>query len=380
MNRICLLLLLLAPAYVAAEDKPLWTWHEPATELYSPSFSKNGEELTLVRKRHIPDGHEAEEHPQAELKKGFEGIDKNERYADPEVVIVKVGTKVASRVDWGWAPAFSPDGQQVVYAYQKKPISGFRVLAETLAGNDIRIFRRDGKGITTLATPASGYLSDPIFAPDGMHVVYSLGDATNGAWGGNVGIGRVSIDGKNNEILYPALKEFGLFHLIGPKQYVGTRLVALRSKPTSAGTYIANSYSYELLDLGPPTKVVYAWTDHESNERPQGFGASADGTLLVYDHGWRQVGTKMKRARNPSTDDDPGILSPDGRTIAVVESSDLNLRDRETQKPLKAIKVKGEIRAVAWSHDSHRVAVVSTRYKDAGQEIFDHDEIAIFGL
>jgi hypothetical protein len=44
------------------------------------------------------------------------------------------------------------------------------------------------KAIRTIAKPATGYLADPIFSPDGTRVVYSLADAINGAWGGNIGI------------------------------------------------------------------------------------------------------------------------------------------------------------------------------------------------
>jgi len=92
---VTFLMLGLAPIRVLAGDGPLWSWHEADTEIYSPSFSNNGEELVIVRKRHIPDFHEAEEISESKRKKRSAPIDKNERYADPEVVILKIGTKTA---------------------------------------------------------------------------------------------------------------------------------------------------------------------------------------------------------------------------------------------------------------------------------------------
>ena len=380
-NRVFLgaVLLGLASIHARAADEPLWSWHEAATEIYSPSFSKSGDEIALVRKKHTADFHEAEELPEAEKKKLSDPIKKNERYADPEVVIFKIGNDAAARVDWGWSPAFSPDGQQLAYAYQKKPISRFRVLAANLAGNDIRLFRRDTKAISVLATPASAYFSDPIFAPDGKHVVYSLSGATNGEWGGNIGIARVSVDGTGNEILYPATKDFELYHLIDSKRYIGDRLFAMRSKPASSGVHMAESYLCELLDVGPPPKPIYAWPTEKGSEEPMTFCSDAKGEVLVYDGGWHPI-TAAKSDRKPDPEDEtPGVPSPDGRLLARVGDSGLELLEFQSQKVMKTIQVRGGIESITWSPDSRRFAVVTTRYRE-GTEIFDHDEIAVYGL
>lgn len=380
-NRVSLIALVLglASLHARAADEPLWSWHEAHTEIYSPSFSKSGDEIVLVRKKHTADFHEAEELPESEKKKLTDPIKKNERYADPEVVILKIGNKEAARVDWGWSPAFSPDGQQVVYAYQKKPISRLRVLAENLAGNDIRLFRRDTRAISVLATPASAYFSDPIFAPDGKQVTYSLSGAINGAWGGNIGIARVSIDGTGNEVLYPATKDFELYHLIDSKRYIGDRLFALRWKPTSAGVHMAESYRYELLDVGPPAKSVYTWATEKVSEEPMTFCSDAKGEVLVYDGDWHPI-TAAKSDRKPDSEDEsPGVPSPDGRLLARGGDDGLEIREFQSQKVVKTIKVRGGIESITWSPDSRRVAVVTTRYRE-GTEIFDHDEIVVYEL
>jgi hypothetical protein len=231
-----------------------------------------------------------------------------------------------------------------------------------------------------LATPTKGYLSDPIFAPDGKQVIYSLSDATNGAWGGNVGIGQVSIDGTGNEILYPATKDFDLFHLIDPKKFVGNRLFAFRSKPTSGGMFTADTYAYELLEIGPPTKSIYTWPPGKGND-PMSFAPGPDGDVLVYDRGWHKATDVAKSDEKASeTKDLLGVLSPDGRILARVLGSDLEIREFQTGKLLKTIKVRGEVDGITWSADSRRLAVVTTRNRQGRGEIFDHDEIAVYGL
>ncbi|MBN1385254.1 MAG: hypothetical protein JW983_10275 [Elusimicrobia bacterium] len=389
MNRYFFLfiLLIIPPTLLLAGDKPLWLWYEPYTEIYSPSFSMAGDELVVVRKKHIPDFAEAEMFSETQLAEYYAPIEKDERYADPEIVILKIGTNTISRVDWGWSPVFSSDGRQIAYEHQKNPISRFRVLAKTLAGNDIRIFNRNNKITTILATPDSGHLSDPLFSSDGKYVVYSLGDAINGDFAGNVGIGRVSIDDKSSEILYPPTKEFGLYHIIDPKHFISNHLIALRSKPTSGGTFLAKSYKYELLDIGPPTKSIYTYYRYENQQIKRviyawsllSFGPTGSGGLLIYDGGWHSAGQEIQSCRTSSAEV-PGILSPNGSMTAVIVPKGIDIRYTQNQHTLKTIKIKGRIQNITWSSDSRRIAVVVTKYQDYEMEIFSRDELSVFEL
>ena len=247
-----------------------------------------------------------------------------------------------------------------------------------MAGNEIRIYQRESKAISTLATPASGFLADPIFTPDGKRVVYSLGDAINGAWGGNVGLGRVLADGSENQILYPAAKEFGLFHLIDPKQFIGDRLFAIRAKPLNGGTFIAYSYAYELLEVGPPIKSVYSWSNGENSERPSSFGADENGQLIVYDKGWRKVGAKENGGIIQAGNKTIGVYSPDGRRLGTVTPVGVEIIDIQTNKGLAAYKVHGQIQTIIWSPDSRRLAVLSTQYKQGSDEVFSYDELSVY--
>jgi hypothetical protein len=261
-----------------------------------------------------------------------------------------------------------------------KPISRLRVLAETLKGNEIRVFDREQKTITTLVKPVSGHLSDPIFAPDGKFVVYSMGDAINGAFGGNVGIGRVSVESKANEILYPRTKNYGLFHLLSQKLFVSGTLFAIRSKPTGPGFYLARSYVSELVKVGPPASVVYSWGEREIDEQtPIAFGAAADGGLLVYDSGWRKPGDRLvpRKGPPPKAKEDPGVPSPDGRLLVQSSESIVVLRNLSTGKTLRSFDLKGDIQTLTWSPDSRRFASIVTKYRGNGGEIVLFDELVV---
>lgn len=61
-------------------------------------------------------------------------------------------------------PAFSPDGQRIVFSRSSPPNNG------TMA--DIYVMNADGSGQTRL-TQASGYNSTPAYSPDGQRIVFS---------------------------------------------------------------------------------------------------------------------------------------------------------------------------------------------------------------
>src|SRR5262245_51820091 len=164
-------------------DGIAWRWHLQGYDLYGPAFSPDGTEIVLVRQRHTLDGHEAEEAPTEKLEENRRMIATDPRSADPEVIVVQVRSGEASeRIDWGWMPAFAPDGTKIAFAAQTNPISAYRVLASTLAGNEIRIYDRRTQEIDVLAKPVTGYFADPVFSPDGRRLVFSLADAINGSF------------------------------------------------------------------------------------------------------------------------------------------------------------------------------------------------------
>jgi hypothetical protein len=356
-----------------------WTWHEANTELYAPTFSPDGREVALVRKRHLPDGHEAEAFTEKELKARYARIDKDERYSDPQVVIIKVGKQAAEPIDWGWSPVFSPDGGKIAYAHQKKPISRFRVLAETLAGNPIRVFDRVTKQQATVASPKQGYLDDPLFSPDGGTIVYAIGDAVNGAWGGNVGIGRVGADGKGDTALYAPQKSFGLFHLIGEKVFRNDRVFAMRRTPAAGGTFIADVYVVDVIDTGPPVTSVFSWGQRDQRRSvATGIAATASGELLLFDERWMTL-DQARGVREPDepVKTDAGRIAPDGKLSVHPSPKGLSIRDTATGAERRTVKVDGRVRSVTWAPDSKQLALIVTRYSNEEDEVFAHDELVV---
>ena len=109
------------------------------------------------------------------------------------------------------------------------------------------------------------------------------------------------------------------------------------------------------------------------------FCSDEKGEVLVYDGGWQPI-TAAKSDRKPASEDEtPGVPSPDGRLLARVGDDGLEILAFQGQKVAKTIKVRGGIESITWSPDSRRFAVVTTRYRE-GTEIFDHDEIVVYGL
>jgi hypothetical protein len=357
---MCAALVFAVPFSAEAETKPAWTWQEPDVELYQPSFSPDGKEIVLVRKRHIPDFAEAEGLSEAEMKKRLAPIDENMRYADPDIVVLKIGDPKAAYVDWGWSPAFSPDGKNIVYAFQEKAISRFRVLAETMAGNDIRIYNRADTTSTILAKPKTGYLDQPIFSPDGSKIVYSLCDATNGAYGGTVGLGEVTLDGKQSKVLLEPAKDFDLYRIVSLPRFVGDRLLTVRDQPLSGGVHLADAYRIELLDVGSPAIPLYTWSGTDSyGEARDYFGTSLE-DLMVYDGKWKSLSAKADQKK---ADDLPSAAthSPDGRFLDVLSETGVDIIERATGKTLLKIDIPGGIQGLAWSPDSRRFVIIETK-------------------
>jgi hypothetical protein len=173
----------------AADDRaPILRWTAPNTQVHSVRFGPHGE-LAIVAAYLYPDGHLAETYSTRELAALRRRAKREPRFADPVIHVLAPDGKETCTVRYGWSPAVSPDGRAVAYQHQKRPITGLRALAETLAGDDIRIHDCSTGAGVVIAEPKTGYFGRPSFLPDGKHLVFSHEDAVSGAYGGPVGIG-----------------------------------------------------------------------------------------------------------------------------------------------------------------------------------------------
>ena len=368
----------------------VWQWHQSDTELYQPRFSPDGREITVVRKRHIPDGHEAETLPAKQKRERFNRIDLDERYADPEVIIAEVGSDMITHIDWGWSPAFSPGGNRIAYAHQLKPISRFRALAKTMEGNEIRIYDRSLKAIRTVASPEQGYLANPMFSPDGKYLVYSIGGPVNGAYGGNIGLARVSLDSARSEVLCaPSRTDRFENDRIDQTGYVSDQLFALMHRIVDE-----SEYECELIAVGTKPNVVYSWGRiRDVSPSKPAFSQGAGGEILIYDvpvlsegaggemvikdGSWHTIGNKTPLYTAWPGEHAPGIVSPNGLLLAISNESGISVRELGSGAKVRDWNLAGPVQNIIWSSDSKRLAVTISHYRDKEEFLFEFDELIV---
>lgn len=359
---------------------------QPGIELFSPAFLGNQGKIAVVRKQHEPDGHEAESYSEKELAEFHDRTGKNNRWADPEITIVSVDKgEPLQVVDYGWASASLPDGKTMFYVHQEKPISGFRVLAEPQKGNQVCAFNVDSRSKTVVATPETGYMDAPLVSPDGKLVAYQLCDATNGEWGGSVGIGLYDVStGKSKTVIAPT-KHHELYDLVHPVFWAGNRLIVSRETPLTGGTFLADKYKSEILSIDAAGAVNPIYTrdtekdaadDSPVQARPSQDGASVtivDGKKLLQIEPADGKVLSTSTAKEDAADEKASGYSPDRKYIASVEEGRLKIVSLATKKTQRA-NVPGEFRELAWSPDSKQIALIVTKEKPKdGMPIFDHD-------
>jgi len=367
-----------APYPLLAESRAPWSWHRDGQEIHSPAFSPDGREVAVTLQTHIPDGGEAENQTPKQHREQHERrqaqIARDSRAFDPVVTVVTLADGKTERVDFGYEPAFAPDGATLVFQFQKKPISGFRALAEPMEGNEIRIWDRKTGKTRTLATPSRGFYGTPVFAPDGKSVVFGLQEAVNGAWGGMVGIGVVDL--ATGKIVFPYARrtEHGFVCIVRSFGFVGRKLFAHVLVPrTSAGSGMANEYRDVLVATGPPERVIYEWPENDDSFGARSFGSWSDGGVAIYDENWRalpdapQLPMKQRPVRIQ-----PGVLSPDGHLRAREYASGIVVTDIATGRAVATFKgprsgdpellaspevtSEGSLEGLTWSADSKRLA------------------------
>ncbi|GHV54610.1 hypothetical protein FACS1894206_07770 [Deltaproteobacteria bacterium] len=367
-------LLCVVPFHSGAAAAPvIWSYKEKNYELYSPQFSADNSRLVFARKRHIPDGHEAELFSEKELRKIWKQVEINERFADPEIMLVNLADKSARHIDYGWDPAFSHDQTKIVYAHQKNPISRRRILAATLAGNEIRERDIARNETAVVAQPASGYLSAPRPAENGT-IFFALSGAINGGYGGDVGVGAFDPAAGKQTVLYKPIKEYGFYHWVKKFAARDGQCLALRLRPLDAGdsTYTAGSYAYELVDAASGA-ALYSWGAHELGKAvPADFRMCPRGPE-IYDGGWRALDNPAsERSRDPS----PGFSSPDCARVAVIGERKVIVLSLRGEPEARWNAPKGEIQSVTWSPDSSRIALVIS-HGSRFSEKFQFDELVI---
>jgi hypothetical protein len=355
-----------------------FSWSNPRHSIFNPTFSHSGRELAFVQQFHIPDGHESEEREgvaQSRLAK----IATNKRLADPIVSLLTLGNKQALQLDYGWNPAFSLDDKLLAYTFQKTPISGKRVLAQTLAGNPLKLYHRDTKKRETVASPATGFLLEPTFV-NSATLYYKVGAATNGAYGGAVGLRQYNLLSKRDSVLYAPRKSFGNAHLIGDVYLMPQGASYLIWLPQDEGYYMATEY---LATLRTPWALLHSF-GKMGFKNLEGRISVAEGGDIVYlddQHKLRRQQNYFVRYHSTSivykkliTDQyQRASLSPDGRRVLICPYEDKPfILEITTFKRTTLALLDTEVYSAVWSATSDKLAIV----QDDGTQ--DTDIILVF--
>ncbi len=352
-----------------------WSYYEEKYEILHPQISGDNTHLVFVRKLHSPDGHEAEMFSEDELKKYDERAKTNKRFEDPEIVLLNIKDKRIKKIDFGWNPSFSHDNEKIVYAHQAKPISGLRVLAATLAGNEIRQYDIGENRIQTLAQPDFGYFSGPVFNKDDKKVLFSIADAANGSYGSSIGVGEVDIATRKQKTIYEPSKEKGLYHLVEKFGIHNGRCIVMRKRLAHKGRF-GNSYYHELVEATKNSAILYSWGKFATYDIETDFRIQPSGAIEVYHNRWKTISSSENvHTKTASTF---GISSPDCTYIAVVKRQSVSILNSSSGESEAFWDTKNDkIQSVTWSPDSSQVLVVVTQYAGGLFGKFKHDKLLI---
>lgn len=356
-------------------------WYKRNYIIQEPSFAHSDSEILFVRQFYIPDGHDAEGREQY-VGDLLSKADKEKRFADPVVCVLNLKTRKLTQVDYGWRPGFSADDKRIVYSHQTVPVSGKRVLAESLNGNKIRIYSRQTKQHETIASPEKSFLLDPVFI-DSVHVIYKIGDAINGAYGGAVAFQKLNLVTKKVETLYPVKKDHGLFNIVGDIYQGNNNIYYAVYIPQDSVSWMANEYSHLLLS---PTGIVHDFGKASFKNLEGKYAIDEEGNLIVLDddhdlNADKNLLIKYKDnnviSKNELTlEYHKASLSPNGKYILYYDyNKNVFLMDTETFTKIKLLLPQTEIYTVTWSKKSDKLAIVQGQGK-----LQDTDLITLFGV
>jgi hypothetical protein len=373
-------------------------WSLPGNEIASPQFSADGNFIVLVSRVHWPDAEEAESLPEAFFNKLEARKHREPRFADPVVRLIDLKGNPVCDVRYGTNPSIAADNKSIVFSRQRKPITGLRPLAATLAGNDIQLFDCEKKEARTIAEPQTGYFDNPIFLPDGYSIAYTVNEAVNGEMGGAVGVEQADVSGARKVSLFakettPAIRcpTTGTSKMTGFQTMMcsettklsssfptlvhnivmaGDHLLVLQARPIpSAGDmYLASQYELSLVKVFPNREEVFSMGQADMSKLwDASLQPISNGKVMMFSDHWRAFSLETRNwlpetaLQNANS---RGIYSPNGKYYLAVEPvkeepSHFSLYRAGDGQRVFTSPTMASVFAMRWNRDSTRFAVVA---------------------
>ncbi|MDO7846775.1 hypothetical protein Q5H92_10435 [Hymenobacter sp. M29] len=363
-----------------------FSWQQPNRSILQPAFSHSGRELAFVQQFHIPDGDESEQR-EGVAESRLAKVASNQRLADPVVSILHIATQRIDSVDYGWDPSFSPGDSLLAYAYQHTPISGKRVLAETLKGNSIRVYERRARKRVTIALPKQGYLLQPAFANPNT-LWYQQGNAINGSYGGGTGISQYNLRSKRDSVVEAPQKHYGYFNIIGSFHPVPRGLAYVVWQAADKGfesNWMANEYDASLKSR---SGLLHQFKKMPFKNVDSRVAITSTGDVVYLDdqHSLRKEknyfyqyhGAVIVSRKLFPEEYHEAYLSPNGRyaLVCTYENTAYLLDIATLKKTPMELPVDTEVFNAVWSDTSERLVVVQST-SGASQ---DTDVLSVFTI
>jgi hypothetical protein len=348
-----------AGALVAATPivEAYFSWHQAGRYILDVDFAPRTSELALVLQyQRQPASHDGPPPPP---------LPANDRSEDPTISLLRTDTRQLTRVDYGWTPTFSPDGQLLAYSYQQRPMPNLRALASTLTGNPIRLYDRTTRRVTTVARSARTFLFEPRFTGP-QELVYQIGDTVNGSYAGGVGLLQLNLRTQRTDTLYAVQRSHGHYHLLGSVWAGAGQLYYLVAVPQDHSIWLANAYEHQLYTTRGLVQSFglssEAYIDDLIGLRPfgeavlvgQGQNTADTRYYLSY---WRKG--KGQRERAMPSPFSKAVCSPDGQYLFyLTDEGQAFVLNTDTFQQTPLSTGDAEVRTVYWAADSRRLALI----------------------
>ncbi|GAB3244737.1 hypothetical protein GCM10027346_42650 [Hymenobacter seoulensis] len=338
-----------------------FSWHQAGRYILDIDFAPRTSELALVLQyQRQPVSHDGPPPP----------LPVNDRSEDPTISLLRTDTRQLIRVDYGWTPTFSPDGQLLAYSYQMRPMPNRRALASTFTGNPIRIYDRTTRRVTTVARPARTFLFEPRFASP-QELVYQIGDTVNGSYAGGVGLLQLNLRTQRTDTLYAVQRSHGHYHLLGGVWPGAGELYYSVAVPQDHSIWMANAYEHQLYTRRGLAQSFglssEAYVDDLIGLRPVGeavlVGQGQDtADTRYYLSYWRKG--KGQRERALPSQFTKAVLSPDGQYLFyLTQEGQAFVLNTDTFQQTTLSTGEAEVQTVQWAADSRRLALIQSSEK-----------------